>query len=137
MQAFLTYWFWPNPAGWTYGTQSVVLLLTLSAALVVASFGIRLWRRKLPGGMTKVLSRSWSAVCIWFGLIGFVLIVSRVEQIQFFSMRVLWAVWALALVLYVLFQLWQFRRRHYSVMKQAGSVLDDDMARYLPRKKRR
>lgn len=87
-------------------------------------------------GMTKVLSRSWSSAAIWFGLIGLVLTVSRVEQIQFFSMRVLWALWTCILVLYVLFQFWQFRRRHYTVQHMA-STAPTEYERYLPKQKRK
>ncbi|MEQ1849422.1 MAG: hypothetical protein ABL890_02425 [Candidatus Peribacteraceae bacterium] len=134
MTQFLTYWLWPNPAGWTYSTNSVLLLLSISAALIVLSFLLKGWRRKLATGMTKTLSRSWSSACMWFGILGLFLTVSRVEQIQFLSMRVLWLLWAFCLGLYVLFQFWQFQRRHYTVERMVSAPSEYD--RYLPKKKK-
>jgi hypothetical protein len=86
--------------------------------------------------MTKVLSRSWSTASLWYGIVGLILVVSRVEQIQFVSMRVLWVAWAFFLMLYVLFQFWQFQRRHYSV-ERGGGVAPTDYDRYLPRAKKK
>jgi len=137
MSSFLTHWFWPNPAGWDYGSGSAFTLLIVCGALIVGSFLLRWWRKRLTNAMTKTLSRSWSSALFWFGLVGLVLIVCRVEHIQFLSMRILWAVWALCFVLFALFQFWQFQRRHYTVIKSSGVTQDDELRRYLPRKKQR
>ena len=70
-----------------------------------------------------------------FGIIGLVLVVSRVEDIQFIEMRFLWVLWALALVLYVVLQWFVFVRRHYTVVEKKQVV--DIRDRYLPTKKRK
>lgn len=72
---------------------------------------------------------------LWFGLISLVLIVSRVESIQFFAMRILWVFWGAALIFYGVFQARRFRQRHYEVLPSI--VESDPRAQYLPRKKKR
>lgn len=135
MTQFFSYWLWPNPADWSYGEQNVTILLVVTIGMVALSFAVRIWRKSIKNPMTRTLSRSWSAALLWFGLTGAFMVVSRVEQIQFLSMRALWAVWALILVLYAFFQFLQFQRRHYTVMRgQPGN--QDARAKYLPRKKR-
>ncbi len=134
MKLFFSYWLWPNPAGWHYNDQKVTIVLGVCAALIVLSFVIRFWRSKNVSPMTKSLSRSWSSASLWFGLSGLIFAVSRVETIQFLSMRLLWALWVLVLALYLVFQIIQFRRRHYTVMERIQIV--DEREKYLPRKKR-
>ncbi len=131
---FLSYWFWPNPAGWYYTDQRVQMLFAFCAALIVISFLIRFWRGRLTNAVTKNLSRTWSATVFWFGIVGLILTVSRVETIQFVSMRALWALWVLLLAVIIFFQFIQFRRRHYTVIERAQVV--DERDRYLPRKKK-
>lgn len=133
MKMFLSYWFWPNPAGWHYSDQKVAIVFGVCAAFILLSFVIRFWRSKHVNPMTKSLSRSWSSASFWFGLSALILTVSRVETIQFLSMRLLWALWVLAFALSLLFQIIQFRRRHYTVMERIQIV--DEREKYLPRKK--
>ena len=66
--------------------------------------------------MTKRLSNSWSTALLSFGVTGIVLTVARVEGIQFVAMRFLWALWAAALALYLVYQIRNFRHRHYTVL---------------------
>lgn len=134
MKQFFSYWFWPNPAGWQYGDQKVMALLAVCAGLVVASFLIRVWRSKLENGMTRTLTKSWPSFTFWFGVVGLVLVVSRVEMIQFIEMRALWVVWFLIGALFLAFQVVSFRRRHYVVVKQAHIV--DEREKYLPKRKK-
>ncbi len=134
MKSFLIYWLWPNPAGWHYGDQRVMVLLGVSVLLIVVSFIIRCVRPRFTNAITRHLTSSWSLASFWFGVVALLLVVCRTEMIQFLSMRVLWAVWALLLGLYALFQMLQFRRRHYTMIKQTRVV--DERDKYLPRKNR-
>lgn len=111
----------------------MLALLGVCFALVIVSFGIRYWRRVLRNPVTKKLSTSWSSASFWFGAVGMVLVVCRVEAIQFLAMRALWGMWLLAGVLYVIVQVISFRRRHYTVLEKMQVV--DERDKYLPRKK--
>lgn len=130
---FFSYWFWPNPAGWLYTDIRVQALLGVCAAFVILSFILGYWRRKVKNPITKNLSRSWSSASFWFGIVGAILVASRVEMIQFMAMRLMWALWLLCLVLYVLVQIVQFRRKHYTVMQRTQVV--DERDKYLPKSK--
>lgn len=131
---FFSYWLWPNPAGWSYQDTRVEVLLLLSFVLIASSFFIGRWRTKQKNPITRNLSSGWSTAALWFGLVSLVLTISRVEMIQFMSMRLLWALWFLVLVLYMFLQFVQFRRRHYTVLERTQVV--DERDKYLPRKKR-
>lgn len=133
--SFLTYWFYPNPGNADYGNPKVQLLLALCVLLMAGAVGIRFWRNRQPNPITKKLSRSWAVASLWFGIVALVLTVSRVEQIQFFAMRFLWALWVIALVAYIILQVRVFRARHYQVLPRETVV--DPRDPYLPGKKRR
>lgn len=134
MLQFFSYWFWPNPAGWHYADTRVQVVLGVCAAFVVASFIVRFWRKSLKNHVTKQLTAGWPSALFWFGIVGLVLAVSRVETIQFMSMRILWAFWFLSLALYGVFQFINFSRRHYTVLQRAQVV--DERDKYLPKKRR-
>ncbi len=134
MNALLSHWFWPNPGGWSYGDVKVQAVLAACVALIALSFVISYWRKSVKNPVTRKLSSSWSAAAMTFGVLALVMAVSRVETIQFVSMRALWLVWALCLVLYVIFQLMAFRNRHYVVLEKQRTV--DTRDKYLPRKKK-
>ena len=133
--SLLHYVFYPNPGNVTYTSPAQGALLAISLALLALAVAIRIWRRRLSNPVTRKLSRSWSAVSLWFGIVGVVLVVSRVEQIQFIAMRFWWAVWIPALVAYVALQARLFRSRHYEVLPQVR--VEDPRDKYLPGKKRR
>lgn len=135
MSNFFLYIFHPNPGGAAYVSPTMGTLLLLSLGLVVASFFIRMWRSKLRNAVTKKLSRLWSDAALWFGIIGVILVVSRVEGIQYFAMRFWWGVWVVALLAVVVLQLRLFRTRHYEVLPTAKIV--DPREKYLPGKKKR
>ena len=132
---FLSYWFWPNPGNVHYSSPKVELILAVCFGIILLSLVLRWWRAGLANPITRKLPSSWSSATFWFGFTGLVLVVSRVEMIQFLAMRVLWLVWGIVLAVYVLFQFIQFRRRHYVIVKQERkeSVID----KYLPERKRR
>ena len=134
MQNFLRYWFWPNPGNWHYHDTPVASIILLCVAMIVLSFAVKYWRSRQKNLMTKTLSAGWSSAIFWFGVIGLVLVISRVETIQFFSMRSLWALWVLCIALYVSFQVLSFRRRHYTVMERTN--VTDEREKYLPKRKR-
>jgi hypothetical protein len=98
---------------------------------VLLSVGIRVWRGRLQNAVTKKLSRTWAAISLWFGITGVVMVVARVESIQFLAMRFLWGVWGVLLLLLVALQWRVFRMRHYQVMPRA-TAKDDPRAKYLP-----
>ncbi len=131
---FLSYWLWPNPAGWHYEDGRVTALLVFSIVMIVLSFVVSRWRQSNKNPVTRSLSKGWPYAFFWFGFIALILTISRVETIQFLSMRLLWAVWFAFVVLYVFLQFIQFRRRHYTVVKQAHIV--DEREKYLPKPKR-
>lgn len=130
----LRYFLWPNPGGSSYDNPKVLLLAGVCAACILGSLFVRFWRKK-RSSVTKRLSRSWSAALLWFGVAGAVLLVSRVEQISYLSMRLWWVVWILALLLYGAFQLRNFRTRFYQ--KLPSAVQQDARDKYLPRRKKR
>ena len=134
MKPFFVYWFWPNPAGWYYQDGRVLVLLGISIGLLLLSFVLRVLRPRLTNAVTRSLMSGWPSVIFWFGIVALLLTVSRVETIQFLSMRVLWALWIFLLACYFILQIVQFRRRHYTVVRQAHSI--DEREKYLPRKKR-
>ncbi len=134
MQQFFSYWFWPLPGGWHYQDPKVQALLIGCLALIVLAFVIKFWRTRMKNPVTKTLSKSWTSAAITFGIIAAILVVSRVETIQFISMQALWAVWGLSFVAYVILQIINFKNRHYVVLQKQRTV--DVRDKYLPRKKR-
>jgi hypothetical protein len=135
MTNLFSYLFEVNPGGATYAKPSMLILLGISGACILASIILRFWRRRLENPGTKRLSRSWAGTAFWFGVAGLLLVLARVEEIQFLAMRFLWIVWALAAVLYVFFQVRQFRVRHFQILPSA--VRDDPREKYLPQRKKR
>lgn len=126
----LEYWFYPNPGSATYDSPKVLLIFGVCAALIVASFLIARWRKKHGNAVTKKLSRSWASALRWLGIIGIALVIGRVEQIQFFAMRALWLLWGTVFLGYALFQVWYFRKKHYTVVPK--EKVNDPRDQYLP-----
>ena len=135
MNAFLLYVFYPNPGHLTYGSMQVVAILVLCVVLIALSFGINYWRGRVQNSITKKLTRAWSSISFWFGVVGLVLIVARVEKIQFIAMRFLWVLWVAALAFAIFVQYRLFRMRHYEVMPRVMTK-EDPRAKYMPGKKR-
>ena len=132
---FLSYLFWPNPGISSYDQPKVIALLVACALLILAAVGLKVWRAKIGNPVLRKLSKSWAGAAGWFGGIGIFLIVSRVEGVQYISMRFWWLVWLLAAAAYLYVQWRKFRMRYYQVLPSEQSA--DPLDRYLPRKKRR
>ena len=130
----LRYLFYPNPGQAEYTSMSMLIVAGVCAALIIVSFVIRFWRKGLTNPVTRKLSKSWSSVSFWFGVSGLLLVVCRVERIQFLAMRFLWVIWALLLIIYVILQIRLFRMRHYEVIPMAK--VEDPRDKYLPKKKK-
>lgn len=130
----LTYWFYPNPGNASYDNPKVLLIFGVCAVLFLASFAISSWRKR-QGGVTRNLSRSWAPVCRWLAIIGAFLVLCRVEEIQFMSMRFLWLLWALTLIAFVLFQIWWFKKKNYTVVAKERTT--DPREAYLPQEARK
>ncbi len=135
MNTFFTYLFWPNPGSVGYASPKALALLIFCIVLIVAAPVLSAWRGRQSNPRMKRLSRSWPAASFWFGLTGLLLVVARVESIQFLAMRFLWVLWAAVAVLFVFLQVRLFRARFYQELPINRS--DDPRAAYLPKRKRR
>jgi len=133
--SLLSYIFWPRPPVVAYDSPKMQVLLIFCGVLVLASFIIKRWRRKQQNPITRKLSRSWATAAIWFGIIGFILAVSRAEDISYISMRFWWIVWFGIFSLYVFIQIRLFRARHYK--RLPNERVDDPRDKYLPGKNRK
>ncbi len=135
MNDFLTYLFWPNPGNASYTAPKAVVLLLLCIAAVVMSFVLPRLRARWQNVQLKKVSGTWSAALGWFGWSGLVLVICRVEEIQYLGMRFLWVIWGLALLAYVLIQVRSYRNRYYEVIPNRPTV--DARAAYLPKRKKK
>lgn len=134
MKSFLIYLVWPNPGNAGYDNPKIQVLLVVCVLLVLLSFTMRFWRRSMRNPVTKRLSRTWPSAAFWFGLIGLVLVVSRVEGIGFLAMRLWWIILAGVVALYLFFQVKIFRARHYQQVPR--EFTDDPREKYLPHRKK-
>lgn len=132
---FLTYLFWPNPANAEYTSPKAIALIVACLVLIVASFVLPRWRARMHDVQLKKVSRSWATACGWFGWTGLFLVIARVEEFQYLSMRFLWVVWGLALLAYLFFQVRIYRGRYYEVIPNRPTA--DARAEYLPKRKKR
>jgi glucan phosphoethanolaminetransferase (alkaline phosphatase superfamily) len=135
MNDILTYLFWPNPGNADYGSPKAIALLALCALMVLGSFALSWWRRNKASPAIRKVSRSWASAMRWFGIIGLLLVISRAEEIQYLSMRFLWAVWLGALLFYLFWQVRMYRNRYYEILPNEPVV--DPRSKYLPKRKRR
>ncbi len=75
--SFLSYIFWPRPPQIGYDNQKLIAVLVFCGGLILISFIMKRWRKKLRNSQTKKLSRSWPSAALWFGIVGLLLGVSR------------------------------------------------------------
>jgi len=136
MNKLLTYIFYPNPGNASFTSPKALTLIIVCAIFVLGSFGIKIWRSRLSNPVTKKLSRSWARASFWFGVVGLILVYSRIESISYVSMRIWWAVWFLALVAYLFIQDKLFRARHYKVLPKE-KLEEDPREKYLPKRKKK
>lgn len=135
MKDFLVYLFWPNPGNADYSSPKAIALIIFCALLVVVSFGISYWRKKSANQSLRKVSKSWSSASFWFGVTGLILVVSRVEQIQYVAMRFMWVLWVLFLALFLYVQVRSYRNRYYEVIPNQPTV--DPRSKYLPKRKKK
>ncbi len=126
--------FWPNPANATYSSPKAIALLAVCALLMALSIVISVWRKNHKNPVTRKLTRSWGTASFWFGLTGLILVVARVEQIQFVSMRVWWVLWLAIAIFFIFLQFKLFTARHYEVLPMVKHV--DPREKYLPKRKK-
>lgn len=127
--------FSPNPSSVAhYSDAGIVALLVLCGAMVIGSFVLSRWRKRLKNAVTRKLSASWSSFMMWMGVVGLILIVARVERIQFVALPFLWVIWGLIVIIYVVLQWRLFFMRHYEVMPR--NVAIDPREEYLPKRKK-
>ncbi len=131
---FFSFFFYPNPGNADYSSPKSIALMVFCALLIVGAGAVSVWRRRLQNAVTRKLSRSWSTAMVWFGISGLLLVIARVEQIQFVSMRILWVVWFVIALFFIILQMRLFRARHYEVLPK--EVSRDPRAKYLPKKRR-
>lgn len=134
MSNFLTYIFWPNPGNADYGSPKSLALIVVCLLLIVASFILSRWRKRQGDQVLRRLSKSWSSASVWFGIVGLILVIARVEDIQYLAMRLWWIVWAACIALYVILQIRRYRMRYYQVLPSQSS--SDPRDKYLPKRKR-
>ncbi len=135
MQDILTFIFWPNPGNATYTSPKALTLLIVCIVFIVASFVLPFVRGKWNNPQLRKLSKSWATATGWFGWTGLVLVICRVEEIQYLAMRFLWIIWGVLLVLYVVLQIRSYRMRYYEVIPNRPT--QDARAQYLPQRKKR
>lgn len=137
LQEMLTagYWFWPNPGNADYTSPKALAVIVLCIAAIVASFVLPRIRNGWQNPQLKKVSRTWATACGWFGWIGLVLVIARVEEIQYVGMRFLWVLWVVALALYLYVQVRVYRNRYYEVIPNRPA--EDARAQYLPKRKKR
>jgi len=131
----LSYLFYPNPGNAAYISPKALLLLAVCIGLLLLAGVFKLWRTRLKNSVTKKLSGTWPASLFWFGIVGLIMIVARVENIQFLAMRFLWVLWSVSFLLFVFFQAKRYRMRNYEVLPKISST--DPRSKYLPSKKKR
>lgn len=135
MNDLLTYIFWPNPGNADYTSPKALILLLVCIVAVIAAVVLARLRGGWNNPQLKKLSRSWATACAWFGGTGLVLIIARVEEIQYVAMRFLWVIWGVALIVYLFVQFRSYRARYYEVLPNAP--VHDDRAQYLPKRKKK
>ena len=130
----MDYLFTVNPPQLPYADTAIIGGLALAVGLLILSYALSRWRRRADA-VARKLSKSWPTVSVWFGIMALVLVLSRAEGIQVFSMRFLWVLWGALVLLFAILQWRLFTRRHYEVVKTP--IFNDPRDAYLPKKKRR
>lgn len=130
----LSYLFWPNPGGAVYGDPHPRIALAVCGALLLLSLALRIMRARLHFGSFRRFALSFDRVALWFGVTGLLLVVARVEEIQYLAMRFWWIVWGGSFILCGVVRLRRLRLLGYEVIPSAAPP--DLREKYLPRSKR-
>lgn len=134
MKQILSYLFWPNPGNTSYADPKITIALLVCALLLIGSYLVKRWRSRNPNPMTRKLSRTWATAMFWFAVTAMIMIVSRVEEIQFLAMRFLWMLWAGAIAAYLFIQMRIYQTRHYTVLPK--EAIEDPRDKYLPKRRK-
>ena len=126
---YLTYLFWPNPGVASYAHPALLLLLIFCISLIAAGMTLR-WLRVRMDTVTRKLTRSWPIFCIVFGATWCAFVISRVEGVQYLSMRFLWVIWIAALAFIIFLQWKLYRTQHYRIERVSRENSARD--KYLP-----
>lgn len=130
----LSYLFWPNPEGMGYTDPHPLIAFTVCGLLLLSSLMFRVMRARSRSGSFRRLTSSWARAALWFGVVGLLLVVARVEGIQYVSMRFWWIVFGGSAAGYVFVQ---WRRAQCLLYEVIPSVQSQDLReKYLPRRKR-
>lgn len=130
----LNYWFQtPEPAG--FGKLSpVAILSTLLIIFVLLIVTIKLFKTKLEPPQQKFLSK----VIAWlfaFGPLGWFLVLARNQGIVFVSDRFWWVVWALLLLLVIVYLYRYYRQKLPQLQAQYKAY--QVKKKYFPVKKKK
>jgi len=131
---FVSYLFWPNPGGVSYGDLHPLTALVVCGLLLLSPLVLRVLRARSRSGSFRRLTQSWSRAALWFGVVGLLLVVARAEEIQYLAMRFWWVVWGGSFGLYGVLQCRRARLLWYEVIPSAAS--QDLREKYLPHRKR-
>lgn len=130
----LSYLFWPNPGGAAYDDPNPRMALAICGALLLLSLALRIMRARSHSGSVRRFAQSFDRVALWFGVTGLLLVVARVEEIQYVAMRFWWIVWGGSFILCSVVRLRRLRLLGYEVILSASPP--DSREKYLPRRKR-
>lgn len=131
---FVSYLFWPNPGGVSYLDPHPLIALFVCGTFLLSSLALRVLRARSRSGSFRRLTQSWSRAALWFGIVGLLLVVARVEEIQYLAMRFWWVVFGGSFGLYGALQCRRARLLWYEVIPSATS--QDVREKYLPHRKR-
>lgn len=130
----LSYLFWPNPGGATYGDPHPQIAIAVCGALLLLSLTLRILLVRSHAGAVRRFAQSFDGIALWFGVTGLLLVVARVEEIQYLAMRFWWIVWGGSFILCGVLRLRRLRLLGYDVIPSAAPP--DLREKYLPRRKR-
>jgi len=133
--SIISYLLWPNPGKVDYDNPKIIALVVICLILIVGGYVVSRLRRRMQNPVMKKLSRSWPLSGYWFGGVGLFLAISRAEGISFVSMRILWFIWLVVIIIYLFFQVRIYRARHYTVLPNESEV--DPREKYLPKRKKK
>lgn len=135
--SFLTFGYWfftPAVASlnhWTMALAAAVSTLLLILVLVIV--GVKILNSRLTPPQQKFLTKvAWSLAA--FGPLGWVLILSRLSGVVFFSARFWWILWVAALIATLV---WLYRGYKKLPTQQAQYESYQLKKRYFPKKKKR
>lgn len=129
----LSYLFWPNPGVAAYSDPMPLAAFAVCGVLLLLSLVLRILRKRAHSWSIRRFAQSFDRVTLWFGIVGLLLVVARVEGMQYLAMRFWWVVWGGSLLSCSVVQLRRLRFLGYEVISSAAPP--DPREKYLPRRK--